>query len=152
MVPSRVRPPARGQPLPTPEEGPAARPAAPHSQTAGAGGTDEGADRHVHVGGAALVAVEALSVVREAGHVPQHLQVLLLLLPLRAGRHGRGAERGGRQGREPGGAAPGTLRSHRPPWPRPPPSVSARRLRRTRAAAARLDRAEREADTLRSEG
>ena len=130
-------PPSR--PLPTPGEGPLARPAAPHSQAAGTGGTDEGADRHVHVGGAALVAVEALSVVREAGHVPQHLQVLLLLLPLRAGRHGCGAERGGRQGREPGGAAPGTRGpTGRPGRGRRPPSARAARAGPGRRGGTRL--------------
>jgi hypothetical protein len=51
--------------------------------------------------------------VRQPRHVPQHLQVLLLLLPLRAGRHGRGSDRGGRQGREPA-ALPGP----RAPFPR----------------------------------
>jgi hypothetical protein len=102
---------------PHPQRAPPPRPGThdprPHSQAAGAGGAHERADRHVHVGGAALVAVETLAVVRQPRHVPQHLQVLLLLLPLRAGRHGRGSDRGGRQGREPA-ALPGP----RAPFPR----------------------------------
>lgn len=56
-----------------------------------AGGTERGADRPVglvRVGGAGLVAVQALSRVREAGAVPRHPQVRLLLLALRAGRPG----------------------------------------------------------------
>lgn len=59
-----------------------------NSQDAGAGSTNEAAHRHVGIGGAALVAVEALAVGREAAHLPQQLQVLLLLLPLGARRHG----------------------------------------------------------------
>lgn len=43
-------------------------------QDAGAGGAHEAAHGHVGVGGAPLVAVEALAVGREAAHLPQQLQ------------------------------------------------------------------------------
>lgn len=84
----------------------------PHSQDAGAGGAHEAAHRHVGVGGAALVAVEALAVGREAAHLPQQLQVLLLLLPLGARGHGPAGEGTARHGAGPrshpnGGGAPG---------------------------------------------
>uniref|UniRef100_A0A3Q2XYW0 Dynein axonemal assembly factor 1 n=1 Tax=Hippocampus comes TaxID=109280 RepID=A0A3Q2XYW0_HIPCM len=45
-----------------------------NSQDARAGGTHEGAHRHVGVGRAALVTVKALSVSRQTRHFPQHLQ------------------------------------------------------------------------------
>ena len=60
-----------------------------NSQDAGAGGADEGAHRHVDIGRAALVAVEAFPIRGQAGHLPEHLQMSLLLLSLRARRHGR---------------------------------------------------------------
>lgn len=77
-------------------------PARTHSQDAGAGGAHEAAHGHVGVGGAPLVAVEALAVGREAAHLPQQLQVLLLLLPLGARSHGPAGE--GRPGTAPGPA------------------------------------------------
>lgn len=77
-------------------------PARTHSQDAGAGGAHEAAHGHVGVGGAPLVAVEALAVGREAAHLPQQLQVLLLLLPLGARGHGPAGE--GRPGTAPGPA------------------------------------------------
>lgn len=77
-------------------------PSRTHSQDAGAGGAHEAAHGHVGVGGAPLVAVEALAVGREAAHLPQQLQVLLLLLPLGARGHGPAGE--GRPGTAPGPA------------------------------------------------
>lgn len=58
-----------------------------NSQDAGAGGTHEGAHRHVGVGRAALVTVKALSVSSQTRHFPQHLQVFLFLLSFRTRRH-----------------------------------------------------------------
>lgn len=60
-----------------------------NSQDARAGGTDEGAHCHVDIGRAALVAVEAFPIRGQASHFPEHLQMSLLLLSLRARRHGR---------------------------------------------------------------
>lgn len=99
----------RGRPPPTPLPGRPegwSPPPRPHSQDAGAGGAHEAAHRHVGVGGAALVAVEALAVGREATHLPQQLQVLLLLLPLGAGGHGPASQGTARHGAGP--------RSHTP--------------------------------------
>lgn len=58
------------------------------AQDAGARRAHEGPRRHIGVGRAALVTVEALAVMGEAGHLPEQFQVLFLLLPLGAGRHG----------------------------------------------------------------
>lgn len=123
------RPAGTGAALPPPGPaggmGPKAAPR-PHSQDAGAGGAHEAAHRHVGVGGAALVAVEALAVGREAAHLPQQLQVLLLLLPLGARGHGPAGEgtarhhgtarRGaGPRSHPGGGGAPGPGRRERGP-------------------------------------
>lgn len=56
-------------------------------QNPGAGGTDERAHCHVDIGRAPLVAVKTFPIRGEASHLPQHLQMGLLLLSLRAGRH-----------------------------------------------------------------
>lgn len=58
------------------------------SQDPRAGGTDEGAHCHVDIGRAALVAVEAFPIRGQASHLPEHLQMSLLLLSLRIRRHG----------------------------------------------------------------
>lgn len=58
-----------------------------NSQNPGAGGTNEGAHCHVDIGRAALVAVEAFPIRGQASHFPEHLQMSLLLLSLRARRH-----------------------------------------------------------------
>lgn len=58
-------------------------------QDSGAGGADERAHCHVHIGRAALVAIEAFPIGGQASHFPEHLQMSLLLLSLRTRRHGR---------------------------------------------------------------
>lgn len=60
------------------------------SQDARAGGAHEGADSHVGIGWAPLVAVKALSVGRQTRHFSKHLQVFLLLFSFRTRRHGKG--------------------------------------------------------------
>lgn len=70
-----------------------------NSQDPRAGGADEGAHCHVDIGRAALVAVEAFPIRGQASHFPEHLQMSLLLLSLRARRHG-GKQRAGTTGEE----------------------------------------------------
>ena len=59
----------------------------PHLQDPRAGGADERAHGHVGVGWAALVAVEASPIRGKAGHLPEHLQMRVLLFSFRTRRH-----------------------------------------------------------------
>lgn len=56
-------------------------------QYSGTGGAHKRAHCHVGVGRAALIAIKAFPIRRQAGHLPKHLQVFLLLFSLGTRRH-----------------------------------------------------------------